>query len=394
MLTPSWDMTLNPKLAEEAAQLQVQIASIANENRRILKNKAQKDLLDKIDSARLTEILEVPEDIPSITAEIAVINTKIIETRGKLANLGNINSKCSECGSTLDVQHKVEEQTRLGKVLKELQESLSPAQERLVKAKKLQLAIDAQNTLKTEFEKLHSNYDPSIPSELLLEDDLKRRLYIIEQEISAYNIAEKKFRQEKELVDSHNMKVQLLLSRLDEMRTEMLVREEEHSTQSKVLGNLQTLQKAFSTSGIVAYKIENLIKDLENLTNHYLLELSDGRFQLTFKINNDKLNVVIGDNGNDIDITALSSGERNRVNTATLLAIRKLMQSLSKTKINLLVLDEVLENLDIDGKEKLVEVLLEEEHLNTFLISHSFSHPLLDKLFIVKENNISRIERN
>ena len=47
---------------------------------------------------------------------------------------------------------------------------------------------------------------------------------------------------------------------------------------------------------------------------------------------NDKLNVQITDNGNIVDILALSSGELARVNTATLIAIRKLMSSISKSK--------------------------------------------------------------
>jgi hypothetical protein len=46
----------------------------------------------------------------------------------------------------------------------------------------------------------------------------------------------------------------------------------------------------------------------------------------------------------------------------------------------------------VDGKEKLVEVLLKEEHLNTFLVSHGFTHPLLEKVNVLKRNNISQIE--
>lgn len=132
---------------------------------------------------------------------------------------------------------------------------------------------------------------------------------------------------------------------------------------------------------------------MESVTNKYLADLSGGRFQITFKISSsDKLNVIITDTGKDIEITALSGGERARVNVAALLGIRKLMQSLSNTRINLLVLDETIENLDLDGKEKLIEVLLQEEYLNTFVISHGFSHPLLEKIQVIKKNNISRIE--
>jgi ABC-type molybdenum transport system ATPase subunit/photorepair protein PhrA len=68
------------------------------------------------------------------------------------------------------------------------------------------------------------------------------------------------------------------------------------------------------------------------------------------------------------------------------------MQTLSSVRINILILDETIDNLDIDGKEKLVEVLLKEEYLNTILVSHGYNHPLIEKISVIKENNISRIE--
>jgi len=33
-----------------------------------------------------------------------------------------------------------------------------------------------------------------------------------------------------------------------------------------------------------------------------------------------------------------------------------------------------------------------EEQLNTFMVSHEWEHPLIEKIYINKENNISRIE--
>jgi len=127
------------------------------------------------------------------------------------------------------------------------------------------------------------------------------------------------------------------------------------------------------------------------MTNHYLAEFSDGRFALNFVIQSDKLNVEVSDNGNIIDITALSSGELARVNIATLVAIRRLMSSISSSRINVLFLDEVNQALDEQGKEKVVEVLLKEDDLNTYLVSHGWTHPLLEKIEIIKENNISTL---
>ena len=44
----------------------------------------------------------------------------------------------------------------------------------------------------------------------------------------------------------------------------------------------------------MVYKIENLVKDLEELTNEYLAELSDGRLTTyNLYVINDKLNVEL-----------------------------------------------------------------------------------------------------
>ena len=124
-----------------------------------------------------------------------------------------------------------------------------------------------------------------------------------------------------------------------------------------------------------------------------MAEFSDGRFSINFVVENDKLNVEVSDNGNIIDILALSSGELARVNIATLVAIRKLMTSISRSQINVLFLDEVNQALDEAGKEKVVEILLKEENLNTYLVSHGWTHPLLEKIEIVKTENISSLEQ-
>jgi DNA repair exonuclease SbcCD ATPase subunit len=65
---------------------------------------------------------------------------------------------------------------------------------------------------------------------------------------------------------------------------------------------------------------------------------------------------------------------------------------LGGSSINLLFLDEITGVLDEEGKEKLIEVLQREQDLNVFLISHDFTHPLIEKISIIKNNNISSIQ--
>ena len=57
----------------------------------------------------------------------------------------------------------------------------------------------------------------------------------------------------------------------------------------------------------------------------------------------------------------------------------------------MLFLDEITGVLDEEGKIGLMEVLQEEQTLNVFLISHDFTHPMIDKIELLKEDNVTRI---
>ena len=251
---------------------------------------------------------------------------------------------------------------------------------------------DAQKSQES-WEKYHQLIDESLPTEPLDRVVLEKQITELQQNITTTKELIAEAQRHNTSATNHNTKVDTISKQLGEMSEELEVHSEKLHKLSERMSIINILTKTFSTTGLVAYKIECLVKDLEEITNRYLVGLSDGRFQISFKVNSsDKLNVVITDNGKDIEMAALSGGEKARVNVATLLAIRKLMQTLSSSRINLLILDETVEALDVDGKEKLVEVLLKEEHLNTFLVSHGFTHPLLEKVNVVKRGNISSIE--
>ena len=193
-------------------------------------------------------------------------------------------------------------------------------------------------------------------------------------------------------ITKRNTRVQVIQEQTQEFITQLGEATKTLNQHSKLDSSLEVLKKSFSTNGLLAYKIENLVVELEEVANTYLAELSDGRFTLGFNVQKDKLNVEITDNGSIVDILALSSGELARVNTATLIAIRKLMSSISKSKINILFLDEVINVLDDVGREKMVELLIKEDELNTYIVSHGWTHPLLDKIEVVKDGNVSKLE--
>ena len=241
------------------------------------------------------------------------------------------------------------------------------------------------------FEQLSQMIDKSIPTEYPNIDSIKSD---IENLTDIYNKQKHKHEeamQHNNGVSAHNAKVDALLDQKEDFKNRQVTLKNDTVSLQNQLNSLNILKKAFSTSGIVAFKLENLTKELEITINHYLSLLSDGQFQVEFKLDKEKLNISVINNGIGTPIETVSGGEFSRIQTSILLAIRSLLSKLGGSSINLLFLDEITGVLDDEGKEKLIEVLQNENNLNVFLISHDFTHPLIEKISIEKQENISSI---
>jgi len=376
----------------ERALIQSKLDNILEINNKININNQYKSQLSELSANELTREVGMPEGIAGLNEEFTSLKTIINQANIVLRKIESLGDSCPTCLQDIDsdkTKELVDEQRETVSISTkrkgEVQNLVVNLKKQLQDYKKHQSTIE-------KFEKLSTLIDNKLPS--TTEDKLE-----LEEEINKFTVEISKKQTEIRDISSQNNEItkfntelDYLIKQVKEFKLKLLAEESKLKKTNNVYANLEVLKKAFSTNGLVAYKIENLVKDLEDLVNQYLAELSDGRFGLEFVVNNDKLNVVISDEGRDIDILALSSGELARVNTSTLLAIRKLMSTLSKSKINILFLDEVIGVLDDEGREKLIEVLLKEHDLNTFLVSHGWSHPLLSKINVIKERKTSRLE--
>lgn len=384
-----------PKISNEdeeaLSSLMAEIKNISSTNRQISQNNQYKSMLKEINIQEI-QAIEASEHISydELQSQLGAIAGSIGSGQKIIKKMENLENVCPTCEQSVtedfkkkhisEEQEKVkiekDKHTNIQKKIKEIQENNE------------NFAIKTRK--QKEWEELYRSVDSTLPTVLVDEEVLKVRITNIRNTIATQKNEIDVMQRENEARSAYNAKIEVITEQTAEFEKQL----EEVVSRYNVLGikkgNLEILKKAFSTNGLIAYKIENLVKELEELTSEYLAELSDGRFTLNFAVNNDKLNVEITDNGKVVDILALSSGELARVNTATLLAIRKLMSSLSSSRINVLFLDEVMTVLDEVGKEKLVEVLLEEE-LNTYLVNHGWSHPLLEKVEVIKSSSISRL---
>jgi len=392
-ILPMLDLQIDTSEDEKASStLMVEIENILEKNKKINTNNTYKRLLDQIDMMAIRNSTATQyESYDDLQSELGSLQAAATGAQRTLKKLEQLKEVCPTCKQPIDVSAEkamiAGERTKLASA----QEKIDEIKPQIIRIKENNAEFERIQKAQKDCEDLLRSFDRNLPTAILDKEQLEDRLYEIQGRIQKAKVQLADSAAENERRTKVNTRIQVI----QEQTAEFVEQQEEYD--GKLAGNqkleteLDILKKSFSTNGLLAYKIENLVGELEELANEYLAELSDGRFTLEFVVSNDKLNVEITDNGNVVDILALSSGELARVNTATLIAIRKLMSSISKSKINILFLDEVTNVLDDQGREKLVEVLLRED-MNTYIVSHGWSHPLLEKIEVVKDGNISTLE--
>ena len=388
-----------PKISEEdetrLRSLQLDFENISEKNKKIRENNTYKELLSNIAPTDFTLVGDEEKGIRSyddLQSDLGANQRTVKETAKEIAHLSSLQKECPTCHQEVDptvIQNlknqSLERSQKAGSEAKNLEASIETI-------KMLNSIVTSKQKMQRDFEDLYGKVNNTLPTDLLDGNQLTINIDELKTKITTVRTELKGVIDENSRRQKHNTRIQVIVEQTEQFERELEGITKELSEQEKVNTNLEVLKRAFSTNGLIAYKLENLVKEFEDLTNEYLAELSDGRFNINFVVENDKLNVSLSDNGNTVDILALSSGELARVNTATLISIRKLMSSISKSRINVLFLDEVINVLDETGREKLVEVLLSEEGLNTYIVSHGWTHPLLEKIEVIKEKNISRLE--
>ena len=377
---------------KELASLTIELQNISEKNKKISKNNQYKSIMSTIDIASINESsVKQLQSYDNLQSEVGSLNAIAAGAQRLLHKLEGLGDTCPTCEQSVDnsfkqslmgaeVEKTISATTRMKELMNEIE-----------RIKENNNIYTANSKAKKDWEDLYRSIDHTLQSEPVDKGQLDSRISSLQKALQDSKDSISKLSKENELRTRRNTRIQVIQEQTEEFVSQLNACQAELDDCLKLDNNLEVLKKAFSTNGLLAYKIENLVKELEELTNEYLGELSDGRFTLEFVVSNDKLNVQITDNGNIVDILALSSGELARVNTATLIAIRKLMSSISKSKINVLFLDEVINVLDDAGREKMVEVLLGED-LNTYIVSHGWAHPLLAKIEVVKNGNVSGLE--
>ena len=310
-----------------------------------------------------------------------------------------IKENCHACGHTLEVGNKAEMLASADAVLSartadvtSIAADVELATQALKVEKSLNIKYKSYETFTNQSNNAAAKLDSTKPTDLRDLDQLTKTIKQLKTDILSQKSQIKLAQEDNAKVIASNATIEFQKEQLNKFTEELTENESKLSQAQILLARTDVLANAMGNKGLISYKIESMVKVFEELINKYLQVLADGEFALSFGIEDTKLALKVHKGGHTVDIKSLSSGEFNKVNTATLLAVRKLMTSISKVDINLLFLDEVVSVLDEQGKNTLIEVLLRENNLNSIVVSHGYTHPLADVISVIKENNISRLD--
>lgn len=166
---------------------------------------------------------------------------------------------------------------------------------------------------------------------------------------------------------------------------------------------LQFWSQAYGNGGIKSLLLDDITPYLNRQSNKFLHKLSSDHMEIKFSTQaelksgekREKFNIEVTNADGGDSYASNSSGEKKRVDLAINLALQSLVSSRSNKKLNLIMLDEVLDSLDDAGVSNVMELLSElaKDKSSIFVISHndSIKSVFTETITIVKQGGYSVI---
>ena len=313
------------------------------------KEKKNEENIQKLEDTRekiKRETLEKSVDIKDAKKRIEEIDKKI-----KLIDSG----RCPMCGSSLETDEFREEKESLLEERKSCEETI-------------RLITDIVNESVRKVEILNKNITTfkgnSQRSNIIeLKSDLKSK------------------------ISANETKVDPLIETKNQIEDDIAKLMEEQNILSEKKLNYSILLKMLGEDGGIKQMIaKSYIKDLNNIIAQ-TIDFMNMPYSVVFDSN---FNTTIMQNGSKVNYKTLSTGEKKRVDFATIISFVKLLK-LQYGELNLLFIDELFSNIDIDGVDDMLQLLkdlCQELSLNIFLIHHErMKNIMLDNIIKKKKKD-------
>lgn len=198
--------------------------------------------------------------------------------------------------------------------------------------------------------------------------------------------------------------IQKARARRKALKTEIASFEEKASENALERAHYKFWVRGFGRSGLPSHILDSVVPILTERANHWLEILSDGDITMWFRTQRE-LKSSKGEFRDEIDIGwevegvrgyPPSGGQYKKMEIATNLALMDLVATTEGGHMDMLFLDEVLDGLDPEGRQRVTHLLhaLRTQRGTIFVVSHDsgMSEVFERSVRCVKKDGVSRLE--
>lgn len=384
-----------------------------------------------VDSTQLERAVALLAGAQVEEAKIAAIGSRVKEEADQyIEKFQSSSAECPECKQPVSVDHARKCHEKMMSEVASLREEYlasrsnkNSAQEAVSaeKSKHERLASEMASNLQNINTSMMSASSALSSAEAEL-NSMKMKAESIEAEIGAANrsfneenpwsgqLAAAKTRLEEVLSSDdnpHKEALQTLMSNRDDlerMKQEAAVAHEEAISKAAEYLDCKNI---FGRQGIQSYVLETALSDLGERIDVYLNDLSAGHLSLGVSAVSEKKSggfsekmsfnpMVRTKDGTMVSrkYRQLSGGQQRRMALSVALAFADFSCSRSGIMPNVLILDEVLQFLDGEGRRRVLEILSKLQRESVMLVSHDSelagSFDVVDT--VILENDVARVE--
>lgn len=313
------------------------------------------------------------------------LKVKLVALNQKIENVKNIKDTCPTCGQKLPHIHKID-----------ITEELTLKQELSKECNVLNALInDVQAQQEKEVQNIKDDYKLKLENAITVGKQIREKVNDLEQAINNYINIINNFRLDINKLELEKTNYETNVSNIKENIEKLEKHIKTNSDlivyynieKTKVESRIEIINKITTlvNRDFRGYLLKNVIQFIDMRVKHYCTQIFDTNL-LEFKL--DGNDIYIGYDNNAYE--TLSGGQKQKVDLIIQFSIRDMLSELLNLKTNLLALDEIFDNLDSKGCDKVVQTITNNftDISSVFIITHRNNELMIpyDKEIIIEKN--------
>ena len=355
---------------------------------------AYQNWVAKLHNNYLYETARIDEryNIKGLESQKIEYENKVKYKEDEIKRLESIKDVCPTCGQHLPEVHKVDttpykaELTDLKELLKSYSKEFSDVSETIEKAKKtIKDKFDKDTEeIKKECQELKETYN-SVHKD---NEEYVKEINETELNLNKIKLNKQNYESKKDTIDKDIVNVENQIKQKDEEILYNNTRKDNIQSHYDVVNKMLTI----ATRDFRGFLLSEIINFINQKAKEYCKEIFDTE-EIEFKL--DGNNIFIGYCGKQYE--NLSGGEKQKIDLIIQFSIRDMLSQFLNFSSNVLVLDEICDNLDYIGCQKVMNLISNKlsDVSSLFIITHhsdELAIPYDNELMIVKdESGISKL---